>query len=304
MDKIYYIPTSKKILSLTFDDGPTFNTYSILDILKSYNIKATFFVLMRTVVENKDILKQIIKDGHNIGLHGFDHRSLSKHNPSYIKKIIQESLQYLKENFGINISYIRPPFGTITQYGDALFKELGLTQIGWSVMTKDWYTRYINDKSIKIISNCQPGKIIVLHDGLRTNCHVETGAPKILNNIIPHLVQQQYSFVDIPSLINSYNPNLTQIIGRHHLFSASHSISNNVLRLELLWNVATIKPNQTFKIKVVDGKQPHEPIILPFPDPMAMKEWFIIHEIKLKPCTKLIDIYIKTRRRWIKINNP
>lgn len=304
MDKIYYIPTKQKVLSLTADDGPTFNTSIILDILKSYQIKATFFVLTKTVMENKNILKKIIDEGHTIGLHGFDHRSLSKHDPSYIKYIIQESLTYLKKNFGVDISYIRPPFGTIPQYGDSIFKEFGLMQLGWCVMTKDWYTKFIEDKYKEIVSNCQPGKIIVMHDGLRTNSNVATGAPKVLELVVPHLVEQQFSFVDIPTLINSYDHSIPTRIGRHTLFSARQTIVNNILNLDLFWDMTTVKPNQEFQIKVVSENHSYEPVIAPFPNPTAMKEWFPTYEIELEPFTKLVDVYIKTKRNWVKLSNP
>jgi len=76
MDKIYYIPASKKVMSLTFDDGvDSYTTPIILNILKKYNIKATFFVLIANILKNPKILQQLIDDGHSVQLHGWNHRN-------------------------------------------------------------------------------------------------------------------------------------------------------------------------------------------------------------------------------------
>lgn len=158
MEKIYYIPTNKKMLSLTFDDGPSINTLKVLDILHNYNVKATFFLLTTMAEQSEYIVEKIINDGHKIELHGFDHRSFNKLDQQRIKDIIHKSLQYLKKTFNITPSYIRPPFGSITPYGDSIFKEFNLKQIGWTTMTKDWHKSFITDKYNEMASSCQPGK--------------------------------------------------------------------------------------------------------------------------------------------------
>ena len=83
----YTVPTSKMELALTFDDGPLAkNTPQVLSILKKNNIKATFFLLGENMYGNEKIIKQIIADGHEIGLHTYSHPNFYKCSEEEIRK--------------------------------------------------------------------------------------------------------------------------------------------------------------------------------------------------------------------------
>ncbi len=103
---------SKRIF-LTFDDGPVYNSTSeILNLLKKYYIKATFFVVGKNVKINMNIIERIIQEGHAIGIHGNNHLHPWKVNPWRAMKDLSEGSRILKD-IGINTKLIRPPYGKL-----------------------------------------------------------------------------------------------------------------------------------------------------------------------------------------------
>jgi peptidoglycan/xylan/chitin deacetylase (PgdA/CDA1 family) len=269
MDKIYYIPTNKNILHLTFDDGTNNPTTSIiLDILKFYNIKATFFVLMENVLKNTNILKRIINEEHTVGLHGYGHKSFSKHPKLAIYRHIKKSIDILHDSFGVDVEYFRPPYGTLTKDTETVIKEFNLIPVGWSIFEKDYQAGRVDKKSDSIMRKCSPGQIIVMHDGYRQLKHQGTTIEN-LKQILPKLINQGYSFVSIPELVSS------KLTIQHKSFNniplLGHRIVNFINQniLFLYWDVNYIKSNgNTFEIKIMNDN-----MSVKFPSPNAMEEW-------------------------------
>lgn len=146
-------------------------------------------------------------------------------------------------------------------------------------------------------------KIIVLHDGIRTNPLSITGAPKVLQLLMPHLINLQYSFVDIPTLISSYDPSLTQQIGSYTLLGAYKSLIDNILNIELMWDINTIQCD-SFQMRIMSDKMVSDDITIPFPSSLSMKEWFPTYEIEMdrNHYSKDIEVYVKINKDWEKLN--
>lgn len=192
--KAYYEKKNRKVVALTFDDGPNpATTNQALDTLSKYGIKATFFVLGKNVSGNEEILKRMKADGHVIGNHSWSHPVLSKLSLDEAKKQITDTEDALTKVLGSSSKLMRPPYGAIT---DDIRKSLDLSFIMWDVDSLDWKSK--NEAAIltEIQREVKNGSIILMHD-----IHAET--VNALPKVIDYLKGQGYDFVTIPDLLDS-----------------------------------------------------------------------------------------------------
>ena len=192
--KAYYEKKNRKVVALTFDDGPNpATTNQALDTLSKYGIKATFFVLGKNVSGNEEILKRMKADGHVIGNHSWSHPVLSKLSLDEAKKQITDTEDALTKVLGSSSKLMRPPYGAIT---DDIRNSLDLSFIMWDVDSLDWKNK--NEASIltEIQREVKNGSIILMHD-----IHAET--VHALPKVIDYLKGQGYDFVTIPDLLDS-----------------------------------------------------------------------------------------------------
>ena len=192
--KAYFEKKNRKVVALTFDDGPNpTTTTQALDTLSKYGIKATFFVLGKNVSGNEEILKRMKADGHVIGNHSWSHPVLSKLSLDEAKKQITDTEAALTKVLGSSSKLMRPPYGAIT---DDIRNSLDLSFIMWDVDSLDWKSK--NEASIltEIQREVKNGSIILMHD-----IHAET--VNALPKVIDYLKGQGYDFVTIPDLLDS-----------------------------------------------------------------------------------------------------
>ena len=102
--------TKEKVIYLTFDDGPSEYTEQLLNLLKQYNIKATFFCVANFAKERKDTIKRMKQEGHVIALHSLKHKNSMIQGILETKKDLYNSLEIMNQ-LGIEIQYYRPPWG-------------------------------------------------------------------------------------------------------------------------------------------------------------------------------------------------
>lgn len=189
--------TEKKEIALTFDDGPDSRyTNIILDILKKYDVKGTFFVVSENALKNKNIIKRIIDEGHSIGLHSLKHRSPWLSLPFQTKNDFYESLDIFKK-MGISIRFYRPPWGTFNLLTQYFGKKLGLKTVLWSINGNDWFYKTTYKEVVDTIMNkIMKGDIILLHDSSNVlNNPIKT--IDALQILIPRLKKHGYRFVTI-----------------------------------------------------------------------------------------------------------
>ncbi|WP_293964581.1 peptidoglycan-N-acetylglucosamine deacetylase PgdA [Streptococcus sp.] len=192
--KAYYEKKNRKVVALTFDDGPNpATTNQALDTLSKYGIKATFFVLGKNVSGNEEILKRMKADGHVIGNHSWSHPILSQLSLDEAKKQITDTEDVLTKVLGSSSKLMRPPYGAIT---DDIRNSLDLIFIMWDVDSLDWKNK--NEASIltEIQREVKNGSIILMHD-----IHAET--VHALPKVIDYLKGQGYDFVTVPDLLDS-----------------------------------------------------------------------------------------------------
>jgi len=200
--------TDEKLIALTFDDGPDEDfTPQILDILKKYNVKATFYVIGQKVQYNKKIIKRQHEEGHEIGNHTYTHINVSKNGYNKIKKEIGDTQSAVKSVTGVYPKTFRPPYRAISKDMCDIIKEKNMNIVLWSyVDARDWESPGVCSIVKSIESGIQNGCIILLHD------YNKIRAPKsqtieALDIIIPNLLEKGYKFVTISQLIEHLEKN-------------------------------------------------------------------------------------------------
>ncbi|KAI8896408.1 hypothetical protein BC833DRAFT_597605 [Globomyces pollinis-pini] len=134
--------------ALTFDDGPSPHTRTLLVELKRRNIKATFFVKGQQVLKHPDILQQIHAEGHEIGIHTWSHPSLYSLTNAQIITEAMYTHQIIQDLIGVSSRYFRAPFGSTDSRINGLLTQMGFSVIRWNRDTRDFtgpvVSQYVN----------------------------------------------------------------------------------------------------------------------------------------------------------------
>ncbi len=194
-------PRDKKVLALTFDDGPhPIYTQEILDLLKEYNVKATFFILGKHGELYPDILARQNNEGHEIGIHSYNHINMRKEKVEVVEAEFNKTWQIIYNSTGQKTRVFRPPYGTYNQavYDMAVKNQCSVVLWTYYQDSKDWSNPGV-DKIVKtVISQAQNGDIILFHDHNEAS---ENQTIEALKVILPELINQGYKFVTISELL-------------------------------------------------------------------------------------------------------
>lgn len=203
------MPGTEKNLYLSFDDGPHATaTPFVLEQLKQFNAKATFFCIGKNVVELPELYRQILDAGHAVGNHTFNHLNGWKtKDKAYIDNIF-EARKY------IDSQLFRPPYGRITRFQMKLLQlkdnngvqetAAGFTPatanfkiIMWDILSGDFDITLSPQKCLQnVVLHAKPGSIIVFHDSAKAWDRLQYALPKVLE----HFTAAGYSFKALPSL--------------------------------------------------------------------------------------------------------
>ncbi len=187
------IPTTEKILYLTFDDGPHPEaTPFVLSELKKFDALATFFCIGKNVLAFPDIYKRILDEGHAVGNHTQNHLNGWKTPNDVYMKDIAEAANYIDSNL------FRPPYGRITLFQaknlPAAMKGKKSKIIMWDVLSADFDESITNEQSMQIVVfRSSPGSIIVFHDSEKAFQKLNYVLPKILH----HFSNQGFKFLSL-----------------------------------------------------------------------------------------------------------
>lgn len=187
--------TKEKVAYLTFDDGPdALMTPRILNILKSRNAKATFFVIGRKIDGNEAVLRDIIAQGHQIGLHSESHTwkfpLLSKRN---MVEELSECRRKIETSTGFRTDLFRPPFGVTNPTVSYAVRTMRLRVVGWSVRSFDTVKQSKCGSARKVMilrrvaAYLRPGAVILLHDRL-------SDGDEILSAVLDYLDSKGYVY--------------------------------------------------------------------------------------------------------------
>ncbi|NLI60775.1 MAG: polysaccharide deacetylase family protein [Clostridiales bacterium] len=192
-----------KKIALTFDDGPNDHTTSeILDILKRFDIAATFFVLGKNAKAYPEIVKRIFDEGHQVGNHSWSHLRPTELTDQEFMEEINPVQEIMHEYSNLSPSlYYRPPYGLLTPSQVEYLDKKGYKVISWSIDSLDWNLASPKEIQDKVVFSAHPGAIVLMHSaGGKDNRENTT---KALPEIIHSLSQQGYEFVTIHELLNN-----------------------------------------------------------------------------------------------------
>lgn len=154
------------VIALTFDDGPNPEyTLRVLTLLKKHHAKATFFCIGKNVERNPEILKEIVKEGHLIGNHSYNHQNSFGFLST--KKVIEElekAKEVIKSKVDLEVSFFRPPFGVTNPNIARAVKKINLKTFGWSVRSYDTSAKNPEKVYQKIIAKIKKGDVLLMHD--------------------------------------------------------------------------------------------------------------------------------------------
>ena len=186
-------------IALTFDDGPNdLYTAQILDILRYYRIKATFFCLGRQVQKYPALVQRAYREGHLIANHTWGHPLLPNLAvPSIIWQITTAG-DMIQRTTGIRPTLFRAPYGATNSTALRVINLFGLTLIQWNVDPRDWSRPGINTIYARVMTQTQNGSIILLHDGGGDRSQTVAALPMI----IQRLQSYGFQFVTLQQLIH------------------------------------------------------------------------------------------------------
>ena len=188
--KARVIDPGKKLVALTFDDGPSEYTKRILRTLKQYDSVATFFVVGNRVELFEDVLKEEVEIGCEIGNHTYEHKVLTELNAEQIWLQIYRTNEAVKKVTGEYPTLMRPPCGYDNGSTNCI---IAMPLILWSVDTKDWQTQNCYCSVQTVLENVKDGDIILMHD-------MYEASAEAVETIVPSLIAEGYQLVTVSEL--------------------------------------------------------------------------------------------------------
>ncbi|WP_244285442.1 polysaccharide deacetylase family protein [Flavobacterium araucananum] len=189
------LATEKKI-ALTFDDGPSKFTLDVLELLKKYDARATFFCIGKNIETHPEIVKKIIEEGHLVGNHSYSHSPFFDfYNAKKIREEIQKTDDLLEKYTSGKINFFRPPYGVTTPSIRRALEKTKHKVIGWNIRSLDGGTKNQSLIFNRIIKRVSPGGIVLLHD---TASH----SVLVLEQFLQFLQQNNYKVISIEELLN------------------------------------------------------------------------------------------------------
>ena len=196
---IWNIDTNNKEIFLTFDDGPTPEiTNWVLNTLKQYNAKATFFCIGNNIEKHPLVFQNIIDQGHTIGNHTYNHLKGWKHKTNPYLDDIERTQNLIdsitKKQQKTSLNLFRPPYGKLKSKQSKQILALGYRIILWDVLSFDWEHSVTEERCLEnVITTAKEGSIIVFHDSVKASRNLKYALPKVLE----YYTEKGYSFMSI-----------------------------------------------------------------------------------------------------------
>lgn len=189
-----------KCIALTFDAGPGKDTPRLLDILKEKQVPATFFLLGRKHVDrHPDVVRRIAAEGHEVANHTWTHRILTDLEADEIRDELSRTQDAIERLTGRKPTLMRPPQGRTDETVSEVSRELGLSQVLWSVTAKDYATTDSDLIRQRTLDGADKDGIILLHD-------IYDGTVPAVPGIIDGLKKRGFTFVTVPQLMAPATP--------------------------------------------------------------------------------------------------
>lgn len=186
----------KKLVALTFDDGPSRYTGKLLDALKKHNAKATFFVVGSRLDNdsNNALLKRMENEGHVVGNHSQNHTNLKRLSSNGVANEMYAAAERIKNAIGYYPIVMRCPGGNYNTTVQSYAKSINVPIVHWDLDTIDWRDRNKTAVVNRVKNNVKDGSIVLMHDLYSTTVNAAI-------ELIPYLQKQGYTLVTVPELL-------------------------------------------------------------------------------------------------------
>lgn len=194
-------PEASRQVALTFDDAPDKQyTPQVLNVLKQYNVRATFFILGSQAEQHPEIVKRIAREGHVIGNHSYNHKLFTKLSDESFKSQVLLTQASLKSLIGYSPRLIRPPFGEINENQLLWASMQGYRIVNWNVDSEDWKQLNREQVTNNILNHVKKGSIVLQHSGGGPGQNL-SGTVEALPTVIQILQSRGYQLVTLPELL-------------------------------------------------------------------------------------------------------
>ncbi|MFN8131016.1 MAG: polysaccharide deacetylase family protein [Solirubrobacteraceae bacterium] len=192
----FHGPRGRRVVALTFDDGPSQYTATVLSILRRAKVKATFFVLGSQISTFPNTMKAELAEGHAIGNHTWNHPSVAG-GGGFAFSQLRGTSRRIRSATGYTPCVFRPPYGAFSGGLIRIARGLGMNTVNWDVDPRDWSRPGQGAIYSRIVNAVRPGSIVLMHDG---------GGPRgqtvgALPGIIANLKRRGYRFETVPQLL-------------------------------------------------------------------------------------------------------
>lgn len=191
-------------LALTYDDGPNDpHTGHLLDVLAKHNVRATFFLIGRYVVQRPDLVRRHVEFGNALGNHTWSHPNLIFSTPHSLRDQLEKTSKAIEDACGVTPKLFRPPFGGRRPGVFQTARAMDLTPIMWNVTCYDWSAKTNQRIERHAQRQIKGGNVILLHDG----GHLAFGTDrsrtvKATDNLLHKYKDEGYEFVTVPEMMN------------------------------------------------------------------------------------------------------
>ncbi len=194
-------PSTRQV-ALTFDDVPDPRfTPQVLDVLKKYNVKATFFIVGKRAEKHPALVKRMVREGHIMGNHSYSHPEFSKLTMNDFRKQILHTGDIIHNLTGYTPKMIRPPYGDINEKQLQWAQKQQYSIVNWNVDSLDWKGLSKDEVKQNILSAVKPGSIVLQHAGGGVGSNLQ-GTIDALPEIIEELRARGYSLVTLDEMLN------------------------------------------------------------------------------------------------------
>lgn len=195
--------TADRQLHLTFDDGPIPEvTPWVLDLLDAYDAKATFFCVGENVQRHPEIYRRILREGHAVGNHTFNHISGWTHDPGNYLENVTHCASFVDSDL------FRPPYGRLRRKQARELIGHNYRIVMWDVLSGDFDQDLHPDQCYhNVVDNAQPGSIIVFHDSIKAETNLKNALPRVLD----YYSAREFKFVALEANVVPQAQRLQQI---------------------------------------------------------------------------------------------
>jgi peptidoglycan/xylan/chitin deacetylase (PgdA/CDA1 family) len=182
-DGILHGSSARRMVALTFDDGPSGRTPAILRVLARHHAHATFFVVGRATRGMEPILRHIATSGSELADHTYSHANLLALGLPGRTRELEWTTALVRNATGIHPRFFRPPYGATGPAVNRLGRRLGLMPVLWSVDSRDWQLPGTKAIATRVLTHVKPGSIVLMHDGGGDRRQTLRALPAILREL-------------------------------------------------------------------------------------------------------------------------